>query len=317
MTADNPSRTWPCLATCTVLDLPALFGPVFARDLPQVSLLAPDQIDDPTSIEIALSWKPAPDAFARYPNLRAVFSVAAGVDAIRDCPSLPDVPVYRVEDPDQALQMAGFAAFHTLWHHRRMGEHLAAQRRGEWVREIRDLSPKGRRVGVMGFGLMGRAIAAGLSSLGYPVTTLSRRLPAHPLPGITHLTSGDLPAFLAGTDILINVLPLTPETVGLLDRRCFAALPAGAALIQLGRGPQLVEPDLIAALDSGHLSGASLDVFATEPLPPDSPLWHHPRVVITPHVASTPRPEAIVASVRDGLARLTPGAVPQPASASS
>ncbi|GGE24687.1 glyoxylate/hydroxypyruvate reductase A [Primorskyibacter flagellatus] len=292
------------VATCTVLDMMHFFARPFAELAPEIELLTPDQVTDPEAVAFVLTFKPADDAFAPYPNLHAVFSVGAGVDAILDCPSLPDVPVFRVEDPDQALQMAGFAAFHVLWHHRRMGDFLNAQSKGEWARRVGDQSPTLRRIGVMGFGMMGQAIAQALVALGYPVTVLSRSLPADPLPGVMHMTTAAIGDFLAGTDILINVLPLTPETTGILNADTFARLPKGAALIQIGRGGHLVEGDLMAALDSGQLSGASLDVFETEPLPKDSPLWSHPQVFVTPHVASTPMHSAVVANVQRGLASL-------------
>ena len=135
------------VATCTVLDMMHFFARPFAELAPEIDLLAPDRVTDPEAVDFVLTFKPAEEAFAPYPNLRAVFSAGAGVDAILDCPSLPDVPVFRVEDPDQALQMAGFAAFHVLWHHRRMGDFLTAQSRGAWARRVGDQSPTLRRGG--------------------------------------------------------------------------------------------------------------------------------------------------------------------------
>ena len=295
------------VATCSVLDMPRFFARPFADLAPEIDLISPEDVMDPAAVDFVLTFKPADDAFTPYPNLRAVFSVGAGTDAIQSCPSLPDVPVFRVEDPDQALQMAGFAAFHVVWHHRRMGDFLTAQDRHEWARRVGDQSPTLRRIGVMGFGIMGRAIAQALVALGYPVTVLSRSLPTDPLDGAAHMTTDDLDGFLAGTDILINVLPLTDATVGILNAETFAKLPEGAALIQIGRGAQLVEADLLQALDSGQLSGASLDVFDTEPLPADSTLWDHPALFLTPHVASTPRNSAVVENVQRGLAKLDGG----------
>lgn len=292
------------VATCSVLDMMRFFAGPFAELAPEITLLTPDEVTDPDAVDFVLTFKPAADAFAPYPNLRAVFSVGAGTDGIDGCPSLPDVPVFRVEDPDQALQMAGFAAFHVLWHHRRMGAFREAQARRDWARRVGDQSPTLRRIGVMGFGMMGRAIAKALVALGYPVTVLSRSHPVDPLAGVDHMVTAGMDRFLAETDILINVLPLTDETAGILNAATFAMLPRGAALIQIGRGAHLVEDDLVAALDAGHLSGASLDVFETEPLPADSPLWDHPKLFLTPHVASTPRHSAVVASVQRGLAGL-------------
>ncbi|ASM73316.1 MULTISPECIES: NAD(P)-dependent oxidoreductase [Roseobacteraceae] len=307
---------WTGVATCSVIDLMHYFAEPFAQGAPEITLLPPERVDDPRAVDFVLTFNPADDTFTPYPNLRAVFSAGAGTDAIMGCPSLPDVPVHRVEDPDQALQMAGFAAFHVVWHHRRMGDFLAAQNRHDWARRVGDQSPTLRRIGVMGYGLMGRAIANGLAALGYRVTTLSRKRPDPATRGISHMTTDQIDAFLGQTDILINVLPLTPQTTGLLAAPLFAALPQGAALIQLGRGAHLVENDLIAALDSGHLSGASLDVFDTEPLSASSPLWDHPGIFVTPHVASTPQHRAVVENVRRGLGKLDTPVGLQPASAS-
>lgn len=252
-----------------------------------------------------VTFRPPPDAFRPYPNLRAAFSIGAGTDGILSCPSLPKgLPIFRVEDPDQALQMAGFAAFHVLWHHRNMAAWMEARTARQWERQVTGLSPQNRRIGVLGFGHMGRAVARGLAALGYPVASYSRSLPEPPEPGVTPYTSGALDAFLGQSDILINVLPLTPETQGIIDAGALSRLPEGAALIHLGRGGQVVEGALLEALDSGHLSGASLDVFETEPLPPDNPLWSHPKVLVTPHVASISEPQAVVLSIRRQLATL-------------
>ena len=292
------------VATCTVLDMMTFFARPFAELAPEIDLITPEQVSDATKVDFVLTFKPADDAFSPYPNLRAVFSVGAGVDGIVGCPSLPDVPLFRVEDPDQALQMAGFAAFHVLWHHRRMGDFLAAQSRHHWARRVGDQSPTLRRIGVLGFGMMGRAIAKALIALGYPVTVVSRSQPDQPLPGAVHMNADAIDEVLAQTDILINVLPLTPATKGILNAATFAKLPKGAALIHIGRGAHLVEDDLLSALESGQLSGASLDVFETEPLEKKSPLWGRPDLFLTPHVASTPRHSSVVANVQLRLATL-------------
>ncbi|MDQ2093058.1 2-hydroxyacid dehydrogenase [Rhodalgimonas zhirmunskyi] len=290
------------VACCDRIELPGHLGPYFERLAPELDLRRPEEIDRPEEVSYMITFAPAPDAFVPYPNLRAVYSIGAGTDAILDCPSLPEgLPVYRVEDPDQAIQMAGFAAFHVLWHHRNMGQYLENRKTGHWARSITGLSPQARRIGVMGFGHMGRAVARGLVALGYPVAGYSRRMPTPVEPGVTHYTEDDLDAFLAQSDILINVLPLTPTTQGLIDEEMLAKLPEGAALIHLGRGGQVDEAAMTAALDRGQLSGASLDVFETEPLPPGHPLWTHPKVFVTPHVACIPEPQAVVLSIREML----------------
>ncbi|WP_372836959.1 2-hydroxyacid dehydrogenase [Puniceibacterium confluentis] len=291
-------QRWIGVVACRALNLKDRYGPVFAELAPGITLLRPEEVSDPEAVDFVLSWAPPDDAFAPYPNLRAIFSIAAGMDAILACPSRPsEVPVFRVEDPDQALQMAGFAVFHVIWHHRKMRQHLADQARGLWNRPRTGRSPAQVRVGVMGLGFMGRAVARGVAQLGYDVASLSRSLPARPEPGIAHLTDTDRGAFLARSDILINVLPMTAATRGLFDADLFAALPAGAAFIHLGRGAQLDEKALLDALETDHLSGASLDVFAPEPLTAGHPFWSHPRILVTPHTASEAESAATVNNV--------------------
>ncbi|BDW94351.1 glyoxylate/hydroxypyruvate reductase A [Thalassospira tepidiphila] len=285
--------------SCSKIDLRGIYGPHFDALARELDLRLPGEIDRPEDVSFMVTFVPAPDAFTRYPNLRAIYSVGAGIDAIMACPSLPPgVPIHRVEDPDQALQMAGFATFHVLWHHRNMGNLLANQKIGHWERQLTGLSPRARRIGVLGFGLMGRAVARALVALGYPVASYSRSAPKPPEDGVTHYRDGGFDDFLTQSDILINVLPLTDQTKGLLGAENLAKLPKGAALIHLGRGGQVDETALVDALDRGHLSGASLDVFETEPLPAGHPLWHHPKVFVTPHVASICEPKATVLSIR-------------------
>lgn len=301
------------VASCSRLDIMALFGPVFGRVAPEIALHPPGAVD-PETVEFVLTFGPADDTFRPYPNLRAIFSVGAGTDAIDACPSRPEgVPVFRVEEPDQAQQMAGFAAFHVLWHHRGMGDYVAYQSEARWQRNLGGFTPRARRIGVLGMGHMGRGIATGLVALGYPVAGYSRRPPGDPLPGVSYFDGDGLDAFLARTDILINVLPLTSETTGLIDAAFLAKLPQGAALIHLGRGGQVVEDDLLQAIEAGHLSGASVDVFETEPLPREHPFWSHPRILVTPHVASIPEPEDVARSVRDRLSSLDTASLKDPA----
>lgn len=285
--------------SCSKLDLRDIYGAHFDTLAPELDLRLPHEIDRPEDVTFMVTFVPAADAFTPFPNIRAVYSIGAGVDAITSCPSLPPtVAVHRVEDPDQARQMAGFAAFHVLWHHRNMGNYLANQKIAHWERHLTGLSPRARRIGVLGFGLMGRAVAKSLVALGYPVASYSRSAPHPSEDGVTHYRAGGFDDFLAQSDILINVLPLTDQTRGILGSENLAKLPKDAALIHLGRGGQVDEAALIDALDRGHLSGASLDVFDAEPLPTDHPLWAHPKVFVTPHVASICEPQTAVLSIR-------------------
>jgi glyoxylate/hydroxypyruvate reductase A len=173
------------------------------------------------------------------------------------------------------------------------------------------LAPSRRPVGILGFGMMGRAIARAVLALGFPVFAASRMQPHEQEPGITVLSGEDAIQRVAEhSTTLINVLPLTDATRGILNKSLFARMPRGAVLIQLGRGDHLVEPDLDEALDSGQLSAASLDVFGTEPLPPGHPWWTHPKILVTPHLASDTSPEFVAGQVVQSLGEVLSGQVP-------
>ena len=301
--------TGVCL--CDRIDLPALMGPAFAARAPHLALLAPVEISDPAAVDFALSFDPGDDAFAPYPNLRAIVGVGAGVERILACPSRPrGLPVIRQIDADQADQMAAFAVWHVVHWHRRMDLRLAAQARGDWMRPDVPASPRRFPVGVLGLGHLGRRIAAACAGLGHPVRGFSRS-PGPKIDGVDAFHGDGLADFLAGTRCLIAVLPLTDETRGMLDARLFAGLPEGAFVVNLGRGDHVVEADLLAALDAGRLAGASLDVFAEEPLPETHPFWRDPRVLVTPHMASDPEPEAIAEATAAALADLAAGRRPR------
>ncbi|MGJ8605919.1 MAG: 2-hydroxyacid dehydrogenase [Marivita sp.] len=286
---------------CTALDLPDLFGAAVA-DQPGLKLYRPDEVPDPARIRFALVWRPAPDAFDAYPNIDLVQVIAAGVDGVLRNPSLPaQATVTRVHDDEQAAIMAGFAAWHVVWHHRQMGHYLAAQAQATWDRTtIKTLRPPSQVcVGILGYGLMGQAVARAVTAMGFPVMVATRTT-GDSGPGVTRIAGTEaVHKVAAQSDILINILPLTQATQNILNADLFARMPKGAALIQLGRGPHLVEDDLLAALDSGQIGGASLDVFRQEPLPADHPFWTHPNIVVTPHEASVTSPRA----VSDTLAR--------------
>jgi glyoxylate/hydroxypyruvate reductase A len=298
---------------CEDLDLPDLFGAAVA-DLPDIRLLHPGEVRNPENIRFALAWRPAPDAFDRYPNLKLVQTIAAGVDPVLRVPSLPeDAVVARVHDPEQAAMMAGFAAWQVVWHHRNMGAYLDASRRAEWTRVlIKTLRPPSRvTVGILGYGLMGRSIATAIRAMGFPVLVATRS-DGPSGEGVTRLFGDDaVERVAARSDILINVLPLTEATRHILNADLFARMPQGCALIQLGRGAHLVEEDLLAALGSGHVGGASLDVFQHEPLPPTHPFWSHPRIVVTPHEASVTSPAAVARILAQSVREMQAGHRPR------
>lgn len=255
------------------------------------------QLED---IRYALAWGPPIGALKTLPRLELIVSVGAGVDHLFKDPELPRVPIVRYVEPDLTGRMVAYVTLHVLWHQRRMSEFLNLQARREW-KYLPEPATHEVRVGIMGLGVMGEAASRPLAALGFQVRGWSRtRKSIH---GVACFAGRDqLAEFLAETDILVCVLPHTPETRGLINRELIRGLSRrgrhprlpGPALINAGRGPLQVEADIIASLEAGDLYAASLDVFETEPLPESSPLWHHPRVVITPHNAAESETNAIV-----------------------
>jgi glyoxylate/hydroxypyruvate reductase A len=261
---------------------------------------------DPAEIDYALVWQPPKGELKRYPNLKAIFSVGAGIDHLASDPDLPaGVPVVRMVEPGLTAGMSEYVVLAVLNHHRFMLDY-AAQRRAKVWEEIPQLPAEARQVGILGLGVLGRDAAEKLKPFGFHLAGWSRSPKS--ITGVTCFHgSGGLDEFLGGTDILVCLLPLTAETTGILNAETFARLPAGAAVINVGRGKQLVEADLLAALDSGQIGGATLDVFQNEPLPEDHPFWEHPRVFMTPHIASMTVPQSAVRAVVANIQRLESG----------
>lgn len=246
-------------------------------------------------IEFALVWRPPPGDLARYPNLRAIFCLGAGVDSLLKDPSLPGVPIVRLVDRALTAGMTEYVLLHVLRYHRRMPELEALQRARVWDPIVAPLASE-RRVGIMGLGALGGDAAAKLVLLGFDVAGWSRSEKSQAGVRCFHGADG-LVSFLGRSDILVCLLPLTADTEGILNARTLGALPKGVFLVNCARGGHVVEGDLLAALDSGHVAHATLDVFQTEPLPPASPFWTHPRVTVTPHNAS----DTVAESAADGL----------------
>ena len=240
----------------------------------------------PEAVRYVVVWEPEEGRLSAMTGLRAVFSSAAGVDHITRVSDWPrHLPLIRMGGDDTAQRMGEYISWACLSLLRDSRAFALAQPEGRWAHKEAPFSAPQRRVGILGLGNLGAASARMLQALGFPVRGWSRS--RKDLPGVESFAGPEeLPAFLAGTEILVCLLPSTPETAGLIDARLLARLPKGAGLVSAGRGQHVVEPDLVAALDSGHLSGAVMDVFAQEPLPPDSPLWQHPRITVTPHIAS-------------------------------
>lgn len=262
---------------------------------------------DPADIRYALAWKPPHGALAAYPNLKAVFSLGAGVDHLLSDPDLPDVTITRVVDPYLTSAMTEYVVLHVLRHHRGQPALDAQQRAHVWDDRASSLRQADEQpVGIMGLGELGRAAADALAALGFDVAGWSRS--PKEIPGIRCFHGADgLEDFLDRTRILVCLLPLTPETEGILDARLFDRLPDGASLINAARGGHLVEDDLLAALESGRIAHATLDVFRTEPLPDDHPFWDHPAVTVTPHNASITDPRSVVSQILENVARAEAG----------
>jgi glyoxylate/hydroxypyruvate reductase A len=273
--------------------------------LPEIECRLLSDPGDPADIEIAVVWKPPTGALKRFPNLRAIVSIGAGIDHVLVDPELPrHVPIIRTTGEDLKIRMREYVTLHVLRLHRRLPEIEAAQERREWLQLVNPPAYQ-RRVGLMGLGDLGADCARALNALGFDVAGWSRRPKS--IDGIESFAGQDgLAAFLKRTEILVCLLPLTPTTEGVMNAGLFEKLPKGASIINAARGGHLVDDDLLAALDSGKISAATLDVFHTEPLPSDHPFWSHPKVLVTPHVASLIDPvaggKAIAANVRKFLA---------------
>jgi glyoxylate/hydroxypyruvate reductase A len=243
-----------------------------------------DPAVDPDAVTYVLVWEPEPARLKRYRNLRVIFSSAAGVDHITRDPELPALPIVRMASDETAQTMGEYVCFAALSILRDAKRIAAAQEARQWDPfDASRIAPQ-TRVGIMGLGNIGTVAARMLRGLGFPVSGWARSRKT--IDGVTAFAGADaLDTFLAQSDIVVGLLPGTAETRGLLDARRLAQLPRGAGVVNAGRGSLIVMPDLIAALDSGHLAAAMLDVFDAEPLPPEDPAWAHPKITVTSHVA--------------------------------
>lgn len=254
---------------------------------------------NPADVKYALAWQPPLGELKKFENLELIVSVGAGVDHLFKDTELPAVPIVRYVDPDLTTRMVQYVVLQTLYHVRRMTEHQAQQRAHKWS-YLPEPMPAEVRVGIMGLGVLGQACAHALGALGYQLNGWSRN--AKSVPRVTTFAgSAGLEPFLNQTDVLVVLLPLTPDTKGIIDKALLGKLSTagrhhrlpGPVLINAGRGGLQVETDIQAALADGTLYAASLDVFETEPLPAESPLWDHERIVITPHNAAESATESI------------------------
>ena len=272
--------------------------------------LMPDASLDPAGVHYAAVWKPVPGELKAFPNLQVIFNLGAGVDALMADKSLPEVPLVRVAVPDLTGRMTEYVVLHVLMHHRQELYLRRSQAAKRWAPKFQwpasDIT-----IGIMGLGTLGADAAGALLRLGFRVVGWSRSQRAIDGVRCFHGT-GQIDAFLRETNILVCLLPLTPETRGILDRNVFAKLNRNSrlgapVLINAGRGGLQNEEDILACLDDGTLGAASLDVFVQEPLPEGSRFWTHPKVVLTPHNAADTDADEISKYVAAQIARFEAG----------
>ncbi|MDB5802834.1 MAG: glyoxylate/hydroxypyruvate reductase [Betaproteobacteria bacterium] len=271
---------------------------LLARQLPQAHFDLWPQAGGEAH-DVAVCWKPPP-GFFRGRRFRAIFNMGAGVDALLQDPELPAAtPIFRLEDAGMAEQMEEYVAWAALGYLRNMDVYVRQQERAEW----KQLDPRPREnfsIGIMGLGLLGQRVARYLHAMGFPVRGWNRS--ERGIDGVTcYAGEAGLSKFLTDTQMLVCMLPLTPETQGVLNAALLAQLPRGAYLVSIGRGLQLVEADLLDMLDSGHLAGALLDVMPQEPLPADHAFWRHPLITVTPHISAQTLMEASMRQIAEKI----------------
>jgi glyoxylate/hydroxypyruvate reductase len=265
----------------------------------------PDEI----RAQYAIVWKPPKAIFDCNPSLKAAINYGAGIDAILAMDSVPaHIPIVRLEDAGMAQQMAEYALYGVLHHHRHMQIYAAQQRARHWEQHEDRANLQRPVVGVMGLGEMGGRVAQKIAAFGFEVRGWSKSSRA--VDGVQCFSGSDeFGEFLSGTNVLVCMLPLTDATRGVINSKSLATLPSGAFLINAGRGAHMIESDVLAALETGQLAGALLDVFDPEPLPADHPLWAHPNVIVTPHIAATTPIRAACAQIVDKIERMERGEV--------
>jgi glyoxylate/hydroxypyruvate reductase len=280
----------------------------FGQQLPELEIRIWPEAGNLPNIEYLAFMHPDFDSLPAFPNLKAMFSRSAGVESFVSHPKLPSVPLCKVEPPDGDPMMTEYVIMHVLRLRRDMPQYQAAQANREW-RRTTIVRPEQRRIGFLGFGMMAKAPALVLRSLGFKVQAWVRN-PRHGSDVPIYYGPGQLEPFLQQTDIAVCLLPLTTETEGIFCARTFAMMPRGSMLVNVGRGKHVVDEDLIRALDSGQLSHAALDVAWPEPLPPTSPLWLHPKVTVMPHVARRPTVVQLVTEIAANIRGIEAGGQP-------
>ena len=282
-----------------------LWAQHFAQKAPEIPFRLWPDVGDPAAVRYLAAWQPPDDPARTLPNLEVIFSVGAGIDQFDLSRVPPHIAVVRMIEPGIVEGMVEYVTQAVLTIHRDLFDYALQQRQRVW-REMPVRAASTRRVGVLGLGMLGTAVLERLRLFGFPCAGWSRS--EHRIEGVECFAGVEaLDAFLARTDVLVCLLPLTDATRGLLDKRLFGKLPKGASFVNVGRGAQVNQQDLLDALDSGQLQNAILDVTDPEPLPDSHPFWTHPRVRITPHIASATRPESAVDVVLENIRRRRDG----------
>lgn len=292
------------------VDKADLWNQCLTAELPNINFyIWPDCPEDKSSVEYIIAWKPPAGEIAKYPNIKAILSLGAGIDGITCDPELPrDVPISRLIDRCLTQGMTEYVIYWVLHHHRRMGDYARMMAGGHW-QEYLQSDTEMTTIGVLGLGELGGDAARALSALHFNVLGWSR-LPKT-MDGIICLYGPDgFEKIVSKSSLLINLLPLTEQTTGILNAAVFAKMPKGAIIINCARGAHVVDQDLINALDTGHLSGAVLDVFHQEPLPRDHPFWAHPNITMTPHIASLTVPQSAARYMAENIRRVERGEEP-------
>jgi glyoxylate/hydroxypyruvate reductase A len=289
------------------LDDPVAWSAALSALMPELDIRVSPALGDPAEIETALVWRPPAGEMAALPNLKLIINLGAGVDPLLADPTIPPhIPVARLGDRFMAQMMTQFVTFAVLRHHRDIATYERQHRAGEWRYEL-PIPSYERRVGIMGLGLLGGTAATTLAGLGFSVCGWARS--PHAIDGVEcfHGAAG-LGDFLARTDILVVLLPLTKDTRHIVGRDALYRLPRGAKVINCGRGGTVDEAALLAALDDGQIGEATLDVFEQEPLPKDHPFWGMENVLVLPHTASIAIPEVAAKDVVENIRRVRAGA---------
>lgn len=277
----------------------------FKEKNPDLDIQVYPEVENPDDIEFAISWRHPEGIYKNYPNLKVIASMGAGVHHVLKDQTIPDdVKITRIVDENLTHDMADFALLNTLFHIRNYNFHIAQQQEKNWqIKAYRQ--PQETKVGILGMGVLGQAVAEKLYQNDFQVLGWSKSKKENK--AFRSFTENEFDEFMSQLDILICLLPLTEETEGVLNYENLKKQPQGAKIINLARGPHVVDDDLLKLLDEEHLSSAILDVFDEEPLPKNSPYWSHPKVLVTPHVASMTDPQSVVNQIYENIENMKNG----------